>query len=51
MSTTKKSNYKLYLSILILGVIIYIWKDTVSEKGKKKRKERVKISIPHTKCS
>jgi hypothetical protein len=51
MSTTKKSNYKLYLSILILGVIIYIWKDTVSEKRKKKRKERVKISIPHTKCS
>jgi hypothetical protein len=38
MSATKKSNCKLYLSILILGVIIYIWKDTDSDKRKKKRK-------------
>jgi hypothetical protein len=37
MSATKKSNYKLYLSILILGVIIYIWKDTVSEKRIEKK--------------
>jgi hypothetical protein len=40
MSATKKSNYKLYLSILILGVIIYIWKDTVSEKRKKEKKRK-----------
>jgi hypothetical protein len=36
----KNQTSKLYLSILILGVIIYIWKDTVYEKRKKEKKRK-----------